>query len=100
MAKEILTYYGPQAKDGDYVIVAHAFHNSGATTHLAKVFNGKAYTGVNVNRYGSHPKYLHKASAVIVVPESYVSEERKAAIEEDIRMSTAPKAKKAVSGDD
>ena len=93
MAKEILTYYGPPAKDGDYVIVAHAFRNSGATTYLAKVFNGKAYTGVDVNRYGSHPKYLHKASAVIVVPESYVSEERKAAIEEDIRVSTALRGK-------
>lgn len=93
MAKEILTYYGPQAKDGDYVIVAHAFRNSGATTYAAKVHNGKAYTGIDVNRYGAHPKYLHKVSAVTVIPESYVSEERKAAIEEDIRMSTMPRGK-------
>lgn len=94
MAKEIFTAFGPQAKDGDYVVVVHAFHNSGATTYPAKVLNGKAYTGYKVNRYGEQPKYLHKQNAVVVIPPEYVSEEEKAAIEEDIRVSTAKRTKK------
>ena len=100
MTKEIFTAYGPQAKDGDYVVVVHAFPNSGATPYSAKVLGGKAYTGYKVNRYGEQPKYLHKLSAVVVIPPEYVSEKEKAAIEEDIRVSTAPRGKKAVANND
>lgn len=89
----MLTGYGPEAKDGDYVIVVDAdYVHRRSTTYIAKVYNNKAYTGIKM-RYGSglKEKYIHKLNAVVVIPESYVPEETKLLIEEDIRISNTKK---------
>ena len=87
----MVTGYGPEAKDGDYVIVVDAdYVHRRSTTYIAKVYNGKAYTGKKM-RHGKEfkEKYIHKLNAVVVIPESYVSEETKLLIEEDIAKSNA-----------
>lgn len=78
------TLFGPEAKDGDYVLVTHVRHMSGtASTYAAKVYNGKAYTGQELGRPGSG-KYVHRVIADVVIPADYVSEENKKIIEKDI----------------
>ncbi len=80
------TKFGPEAKDGDYVIVLDVdYVHRRATSYIAKVYNGKAYTGYKMNG-GRDAKYIHKLIAQIIIPESIVSEETKALIEEDIRI--------------
>lgn len=96
MAKEIFTRHGPQAKDGDYVLVIHNPSMGAASGLIGKVYNGKAYTGYRYG-YSREPKYYHRLQVECVVPAEWVSEERRAAIEEDIRVSTTPKPKKAVA---
>lgn len=40
------TYIGPEAKDGDYVLVLEFdYAHRKADNYVAKVYNGKAYTG-------------------------------------------------------
>ena len=79
------TKFGPEAKDGDYVIVLDAdYVHRRATNYIAKVYNCKAYTGARMN-YG-HGKYIHKLEAQVVISESVVDEETKRLIEEDIRI--------------
>ena len=81
------TKFGPEAKDGDYVIVLDAdYVHRRATNYIAKVCNNKAYTGARMN-YG-YGKYIHKLEAQVVIPESVVDEETKKLIEEDIRIHT------------
>lgn len=78
------THFGPEAKDGDYVIVLDVnYVGRSATNYIAKVHKGKAYTGIKMR--GTH-KYIHKIGAEIVIPESIVPEDIKVLIEEDIRI--------------
>lgn len=94
MAKEFITHYGPQAKEGDYVLVIHSTPKSSAIGLIGKVYNGKAYTGYNTSHYPSEPvKYRHRMSAECVIPVEWVTDEQRAAIEEDIRISNQPKKK-------
>ena len=80
------TKFGPEAKDGDYVIVLDAdYMHRRATTHIAKVYKNKAYTGVRMSTQKGY-KYLHKTSAEIIISEALVSDEIKAKIDEDIRI--------------
>ena len=78
------TVYGPEAKDGDYVIVLDVnYKGRSATNYLARVHNGKAYTGQKmITMKGT--KYIHKVVAQIVVPAEIVPEETKQKIERDI----------------
>ena len=87
------TRFGPEAKDGDYVIVLDAdyIHRS-ATNYIGKVCRNKAYTGMrqrNINSY----KFIHKIIAEVVIPESIVPEEIKEKIEEDIKLHAKEKKK-------
>lgn len=80
------THFGPEAKDGDYVIVLDVnYVGRRATNYIAKVHKGKAYTGRTMYASGKR-KYIHKIGAEIVIPESIVPEETKTLIEEDIRI--------------
>ena len=80
----MMTRFGPEANDGDYVIVLDVnYVGRSATNYIGKVYKGKAYTGIKMR--GTH-KYIHKIGAEIVIPESIVPEETKARIEEDIRI--------------
>lgn len=80
------THFGPEANDGDYVIVLDVnYVGRTATNYIAKVHKGKAYTGKTMYARGER-KYIHKIGAEIVIPESIVPEDIKALIEEDIRI--------------
>lgn len=82
------TKIGPEAKDGDYVIVLDAdYVHRSARNLIAKAYNGKAYTGVWMYRSDGKRKYIHKLEAQIVIPESIVDEETKKLIEEDIKIN-------------
>ena len=87
----MLTQFGPEAKNGDYVIVLDSdyVHRKGVN-YIAKVVDDKAYTGRKMTGFDSNGKarYIHKLTAVIVIPESIVPEETKTLIEEDIRLHT------------
>jgi hypothetical protein len=48
---------------------------------MARVYNGKAYTGV---RIPGTAKYVHKMKAECVIPETYVPQEVKRKIYEDM----------------
>ncbi|MCM1322950.1 MAG: hypothetical protein NC218_02055 [Acetobacter sp.] len=76
------TLFGPQAQEGDYVLVLHTEYKLGkANCYLAKVHNGKAYTG----HYDKAKRcYLHKMTAQVVVSPDIVPEELKEKIEKDI----------------
>ena len=77
------TQFGPIAKDGDYVVVVDVNWLKGKCgVYLAKVYNGKAYTGKKKTPYDG--KYIHKKKAICVVPAKYVDEEEKCAIMRDI----------------
>ena len=80
------TKFGPEARDGDYVIVLDVdYVHRRAVNYIAKVYKNKAYTGYKMN-YNLGNKYIHKLEAQIVISESIVSAEDKALIEEDIRI--------------
>ena len=88
------TLFGPEAKDGDYVLITHVRHMSGtASTYAAKVFEGKAYSGQEIGNPGSG-KYVHRVIADVVIPEDYVSEENKKLIEKDIQTAIKKKEEK------
>ena len=79
------TKFGPEARDGDYVIVLDVdYMHRRAVNYIAKVYKGKAYTGIEMNSAKGR-KFIHKTDAQIVIPESIVSEETKARIAEDIK---------------
>lgn len=80
----IETKFGPMAQSGDYVlIVDFNYMRRKCETYIARVYKGKAYTGV---RIPGTRRYLHKTKAEIVIPDLYVSEEVKKRIIEDIVM--------------
>ena len=82
------TRFGPEAKDGDYVIVLDANYMSRrAINYIAKVYKGKAYTGRTMYANGKR-KYIHKIIAEVVIPEHFVPDDIKALIEEDIKIHT------------
>ena len=82
------TKFGLEAKDGDYVIVLDVdYVHRSARNLIAKVYDNKAYTGVWMYSGSGKRKYIHKLEAQIVIPESIVSAEDKALIEEDIRIN-------------
>lgn len=84
------TVFGPEAKEGDYVIVLDVdYTHRRATNYIAKVYNNKAYTGRKSNN--GFGKYIHKLNAQIVISEFIVSEEIKDLIEEDIKISNKEK---------
>ena len=87
------TRFGPEAKDGDYVIVLDAdYVHRTATNYIGKVCGDKAYTGIRMRNSKSY-KFIHKMIAEIVIPESIVPEETKEKIEEDIKLHVIPKKK-------
>ena len=78
----IETKFGPTAQDGDYVLVVDfSYMKRKCETYVARVYNGKAYTGV---RTPGTDKYIHKIKAEVVVSENCVSEEVKQKIMQDI----------------
>ena len=75
------TKFGPMAQDGDFVLVVDFnYMKRKCETYMARVYRGKAYTGVRIS--GTH-NYVHKMKAECVIPESYVPQEvrRKSFIE-------------------
>ena len=97
------TNFGPMAQDGDYVLVVDFnYMKRKCDTYVARVYRGKAYTGVRIpgtNKYvhklraeailpenyiPGTGKYIHKLRAECVIPENYVSQEAKRKICEDI----------------
>lgn len=80
------TRFGPEAKDGDYCLVLeHNYRGNRSTVLPAKVHNGKAYTGVTYPT-ALGKRYIHKTTAQVVIPASYVPDEIKEKIEEDIKI--------------
>ena len=78
------TKFGPMAQDGDYVLVVDFnYMKRKCDTYVARVYRGKAYTGVRIP--GTN-KYLHKLRAEAIIPENYIPEEVKQKIFEDIAM--------------
>ena len=76
------TKFGPMARDGDYVLVVDFnYMKRKCDTYMARVYRGKAYTGVRIP--GTY-KYVHKLRAEAIIPENYVPEEMKRKIFEDI----------------
>lgn len=82
--KHMKTFYGPEAKEGDYVLVCNVYGTP--TAFPARVHNGKAYTGQIIGSTGN--KFLHRLEAIAVIPESYVPDSRKRCIERDINQYT------------
>ena len=82
------TKFGPMAHNGDYVIVVDFnYMKRKCETYIARVYQGKAYTGV---RIPGTIKYIHKMRAETVIPDSYVPEEVKRKIIEDIVWHNGP----------
>lgn len=82
------TKFGPMAQDGDYVLVVDFnYMKRKCNTYIARVYHGKAYTGVHIP---STNKYVHKLRAECIIPETYVPEEVKQKIFRDIIMHNGP----------
>jgi hypothetical protein len=82
------TKFGPMAQDGDYVLVVDFnYMKRKCDTYMARVYRGKAYTGVHIP---GTDKYVHKLRAEAIIPENYVPEEVKRKIFEDIAMHNRP----------
>ena len=82
------TKFGPMAQDGDYVLVVDfSYMKRKCETYIARVYRGKAYTGVRIS---GTTKYVHKLRAETVIPADYVPEEVKQKIIEDIVMHNGP----------
>jgi hypothetical protein len=76
------TKFGPMAQDGDFVLVIDSnYMKRKGETYMARVYRGKAYTGVRIPRTN---KYIHKLYAECVIPESYVPQEVRRKIYEDM----------------
>ena len=79
------TKFGPEAKNGDYVLVVHSDYNkNNATTYIAKVYKNKAYTGIR--KRSAEYDFIHKIKAEIVISDSVVPEEIKKLIDKDIKL--------------
>ena len=78
------TKFGPMAQDGDYVLVVDFnYMKRKCETYMARVYRGKAYTGV---RMPGTNQYVHKMKAECVIPANYVPEESKRKMQEDMAM--------------
>ena len=56
----MLTKFGPEAQNGDYVIVLDVNYIGGkANNYIARIYNGTAYTGEKMYSKGKL-KYIHK----------------------------------------
>ena len=78
------TKFGPMARDGDFVLVVDFnYMKRKCETYIARVYRGKAYTGV---RIPGTVKYVHKMKAECIIPEHYVPQEVKQKIYEDMAM--------------
>ena len=87
------TRFGPEAKNGDYVIVLDAdYVHRSARNLIGKVCGNKVYTGMRQRDIRTY-NFIHKKIAEIVIPESMVPEEIKEKIEEDINLNANPKKK-------
>ena len=76
------TKFGPMAQDGDFVLVVDFnWAKRKCNSYMARVYRGKAYTGV---RLLGTANYIHKMKAECAIPEGYVPEETKRKIIEDI----------------
>ena len=76
------TKFGPMAQDGDFVLVVDFnYMKRQCNTYVARVYRGKAYTGVRIS---GTAKYVHKLRAECVISENCVSEEVKRKIYEDM----------------
>lgn len=76
------TKFGPPAQDGDYVLVVDFnYMKRKCETYVARVYRGKAYTGMRVPGTAN---YVHKMKAECIIPENYVSQEVKRKIYEDM----------------
>lgn len=76
------TKFGPMAQDGDFVLVIDFnYMKRKCDTYMARVYRGKAYTGV---RIPGTAKYVHKLRAECIIPETYVPQEVKRKIYEDM----------------
>jgi hypothetical protein len=76
------TKFGPIAQDGDYVLVVDFdYMKRKCDTYMARVYRGKAYTGIR--KLGTS-SYIHKQKAEVVIPASYVPEDLKRTIQEDM----------------
>lgn len=76
------TKYGPEAQEGDYVLVLDIdyWHGKGRTL-IAQVYKNKAYTGTETKG-----KFIHKNIAEIIISENLVSQEIKDLIKKDIEL--------------
>ena len=85
--------YGPEAKDGDYVLTLHQYGYNGkfAKLLMGKLMDGKVYTGF---RFYEWEKFVHKLSAEMVIPESALTQEQLKNIELDIQQAIEEKQKK------
>lgn len=83
------TKFGPMAQDCDYVLVVDFnYMKRKCNTYMARVYHGKAYTGVCIP---GTDKYVHKLRAECVIPENYVPQEVKQKICEDIAIHNRDK---------
>ena len=79
------TMYGPEAKNGDYVLVQDvAYMKSSADIRVAQVHNGKAYAASAVPYKHGFRRWLRKETAIIVIPITEVSEASKKLIQMNI----------------
>lgn len=77
------TKFGPVAQEGDYVIVVDFnWMKRKCNSYIGRVYKGMAYTGMKNSPHDG--SCVHKKKALAVIPESYVDEEVKARIQEDI----------------
>lgn len=82
------TFFGKEAQEGDYVIVADPVSYSKNDFCIAKVHNGVAYTNFRKIR-GPKPKLMPlrvKQSCIIVIGQDEIPEEIKKAIQENIEL--------------
>jgi hypothetical protein len=80
----IETKFGPMARDGDFVLVVDFnYMKRKCETYMARVYRGKAYTGVKIP--GTY-KYVHKMRAECVIPESYVPQKTRIQIYKDMAL--------------
>ena len=79
----MITKFGPEAQNGDYVIVLDVnYIGRKANNYIARIYNGIAYTG---EKMYSKDKFIHKKIAEVVIPETIVPQEVKDKIHEDIK---------------
>ena len=76
------TKYGPEAQEGDYVLVLDVDYWHGKSrTLIAQIYKNKAYTGTETKG-----KFIHKNIAEIIISEDFVPQETKELIKKDIEL--------------